>query len=73
MFLGHQTASRSPGRMSLTSELLIVYVLCGMLCVGASAQTKPAVDSWESDYQYGIAALQRGDLNAARSIIICAR
>src|SRR5208282_2639394 len=67
MFLGHQTASRSPGRTSLASRLFTICVFCGMLCTGASAQTKPSVDSWESDYQHGMAALERGDLIAARA------
>src|SRR5580658_5492299 len=67
MFLGDQATSRSPGRMSLASELFTVCVFCGMLCAGASAQTKTPLVPWESDYQHGLAALQRGDLVAARA------
>src|SRR5579863_427777 len=70
MLFGDQTASRSqrsPGRMTLASELFTICVFCGMLSALASAQAKPSADPGASDYQRGIAALQRGDLGAARA------
>jgi hypothetical protein len=64
MFLGEQTGSRSPGRLSLATPLFTTIVCSAMLYSAmlyatASAQAKPSADAGAADYQRGIAALER--------------
>ena len=72
MFLGEQAGSRSPGRLSLATRLFpssvsSAMLYSAMLYATASAQAKPSADAGAADDQRGIAALERGDLIAARA------